>query len=148
MILRTTDVGFIKRIMTDPSVWPFAVEEGHDPKTWEPPMGGAWLTIHGVMGLVFVYQVCGSIYAYDAAILPQSRAPKVGYSERRSHIVQIKHWLRANTDCTHLIAFIAEDNTRSMKAARADGLVLEGRIPKCKRRGGTLIDALIFGTGV
>lgn len=149
MIEVTTDTEYIRAIVTHPAVWAYAVDQGSDPATWQPPMQGVvWLTMPGVVGVALVYRVSGVIYAYDAAVLPESRAPAVNYTKRRDYIEELKAWLRKNTDCKHLIGIIAEDNKRSIRAAEADGLTLEGRLAKSKKRGEVFIDALIYGTGV
>lgn len=149
MIQQTFDVDFIRRIVTDPTVWPYAVDEGQDPAIWQPSFENcAWLHEPGLDAVALVYCVSGLIYAYDAAVLASARATVVGYSERRSYIERIIWWLKQNTHCIHLCAFIAEDNPRSVRAAIADGLKLEGRIPKGKRRGNGFVDALIYGIEV
>lgn len=107
-----------------------------------------WLRIPGVDAVALTYQVSGVIWAYDAAVLPHERGSQKNYEQRRSYIQLIKSWLAANTNCKHLIAFIASDNHRSIRAAQADGLTLEGLIPKAKLRGGVLVDAVIYGTEV
>ena len=147
---QTADVQFIRSIVTHPDVFPYVVDEGHAPETWQPPLNDnlAWLKCDGIAGVALVYRVSGVIYAYDAALLPEARAKAVGYKERRGHIELLKNWLRLHTDCQHLIAIIACDNERSIAAAKADGLKLEGNLPKSKWRGGRLIDALVFGTEI
>lgn len=147
---RTKDAEFIRSIVTQPSVWPYAVDEGHDPATWQPCLDDscAWLRCEGVAGVVLVYRVSGLIYAYDAALLPVSRAHAIGFAERRKHIDLLKEWLRENTDCRRLIAFIAADNGPSVRAAHADGLKLQGLLPQSKRRGDGFVDSLIFGMEV
>lgn len=148
MLQVTRDADFIRSIVTHPEVWPFAVDEGGDPETWLPTSSGIWLTCDGVAGVVLVYRVSGAIWAYDAALLPQSRGDVVGYKERRGYIELLKAWLRENVQCKRLIAFIARDNERSIRAAEADGLGLEGIIPASKRRGDGWVDSMIYGCEV
>lgn len=151
MIERTFDTQFIRSIITHPEVWPYAVDDGAGaPETWQPPMGPnlCWLRIPGLDAVALAYQVSGVLWAYDAAVLPGARGAQKDYGERRSYIEMLKAWLAANTNCKHLIGLIAVDNKRSIRAAKADGLRLEGILSKAKLRGGVLVDAAIYGIEV
>ena len=145
----THDVDFIRSVVCHPACFTMAVDDG-DPHSWYPPSGEHihWLRNDAGGAVAMVYRVNGSLWAYDAAVSPEARPPNVPYTERREAIEQVKEWLRANTDCSYLCAFIASDNLRSVRAAVADGLTLVGSMKNAKRRRGVLLDVLIYGIGV
>lgn len=151
MIERTADEAFIRSIVTHPACWDTATDDDAGPReNWKPPMGANlhWVRIPGVDAVALLYQVSGVIWAYDAAMLPQARGGAQEYGVRRSYIERLKGYLRQHTNCRKLIAIIACDNARSIRAAKADGLKPEGLLTAAKQRGGVMVDAVIYATEV
>ena len=121
-MIRTFDEALIKRIITDPSIYPF-VSDSSCPaaEDFEPPMHIVWLLVSESEGLWAFQPESNGTYRIHANLLPHGRGKRAMAS-----LKQAIRWMAKNTDCELITAFIDDDKPHVAMLARRAGFTFHG----------------------
>jgi hypothetical protein len=142
----TRDWPLIKRIVTNPKIYPFVSDDFSPvPEQWEPIDSAAahYVLVRNrdeLLGLWAFYEHTPICWQVHTCLLP------IAYGERaRRAAKEMAQWIWANTKCLRLITEVPERNRLALRFARAAGMTAYGFNPQSYLKGGTLSGVHLLG---
>jgi len=149
-IVQTRDADLVKRIITDPRIYPWVTEDDAPPVErfdcagvvdapgvyFLSPLDGA-----DVAGVFMVHRHTSSIYEVHTCILPKYWGRSI--EAARALIA----WVFDNTGCRKLITLVPENNRHALALAKNAGMQEQGCITQSYLKGGKMLDQIILGIG-
>jgi hypothetical protein len=143
---RTDDGALIKRLATDPSIFPHITDDHFpDPETWQPLMldyvyNLVAIDLAGAFGFgIFVPR---TMTCFDSHIgfLPRSYGEQALTAFRR-----MLDWIWNHTSAERCVGEISSENRRAISFARRAGFEIFGINRRSLKRGGRLLDQVCLG---
>lgn len=153
-ILRTRDMGLVKQLWGDPSIYHLMSDDGcpSNPAKWQPVDSDRrvflvpWL--YSVdkppqpMGLVSFYAVNYVMYEVHIGLLPAFH-----HTLTYDLCIKAKNWMFENTPCQSIIAYVPASKPHVRALAIKCGMLESGILPKSLLVQGVLIDQYVFSIG-
>lgn len=145
-VVRTWDYALIKKLATDPSIFPWISDDFHkDPENWEPIQTSLvrYLIasdVEGSFGFGIFIPDTWACWKGHLGFLPRSYGEKAIESFRR-----MLDWMWTYTSAERLVGEIAQENRRALNFVVRAGLTPYGINQKSFRRDGRLQDQVCVG---
>jgi RimJ/RimL family protein N-acetyltransferase len=143
MIEPTTDMDFIKSVVTHPSVWPHVSDDNSgNPEDFIPPESLLYLGAAengnrvGFFAISAINSVCCEIHT---TMLPSAWGKTIIYT------AEVLDWIFSNTGFLKVITFVPETNKKALNLAIKSGLGVEGFLANSFIRDGELIGQHVLG---
>ena len=143
--LSAKDIDFVRRIMTDESVYPFIIDDGSPPPDEFPVelfLGNEKVFVLSPNdGSVFLFvPIRHRVYEVHTCVLPGYRGLTAIQSGKA-----VVYWMFANTDASKIFSIIPENNRAARMFALRCGFRKEGEQCKAWSHQGKMINTIIVG---
>ena len=145
-IERTRDFKLLKRLATDPAIFPFVHDDYfQDPRIWQPPRAEFIVNLiatddAGAFGFGIFMPRTLSCYDAHLGFLPRSYGAKALTAFR-----EMLDWTWQHTTAARITGEIPVENRRAISFARRAGFCRYGLNPASSLRGGILRDQVCLG---
>lgn len=146
MVERTWDLAELKRLVTDPSIFPHVSDDYYsDPKTWEPPQSDDIVYLvakdsEGLYGFGVFIAHTRSCFEAHLGFLRRAYGPAAHQAFQ-----EMLQWIWERTTAARIVGEICADNKLAIKFAQNCGFTQYGINPKSRLRGGVLQDQVCLG---
>lgn len=145
-IERTRDFKLLKRLATDPAIFPWIHDDYfRDPRIWQPPQAEFIVNLvaiddAGAFGFVIFMPRTLSCYDAHLGFLPRSYGAKA-----LAAFKEMLDWVWQNTTAARLVGEIPVENRRAIAFSERAGFERYGFNPASTLRGGILRDQVCLG---
>ena len=142
----TQDAALIKRIITDPEVYPMVSDDGSPaPEDFQPVIAPNVLyvlvRIEGTIAGLWILLPSNSFcYEIHTVLLPWCRGRRAFEAAK-----QLGPWLWENTRIERVFTNVPEFNKEALLFARVSGMIQFGKNVKSFKKGGMLYDETLLG---
>ena len=153
-ILRTRDMGLVKQLWGNPSIYHLMSDDGcpSNPAEWQPVDSDRrvflvpWLYSMDKppqsMGLVSFYAMNHVTYEAHIGLLPQFH-----HTLTYEISIKAKNWMFEHTPCQCIVAYVPANKPHVRSFALKSGMTECGILPRSLLAQGVLIDQYIFSIG-
>lgn len=145
-IERSRDFGLLKKLATDPAIFPHICDDYFsDPEIWQPPRDAFIVNLiardyAGAFGFGIFAPRTLACYEAHLGFLPRSYGDKALTSFKA-----MLAWVWKNTTAARIVGEIPIENRRAIAFAKRAGFKRYGLNPASKLRGGVLRDQICLG---
>ena len=143
---RTTDLDLMRRIITDPEVWPYVSDDSSgEPEVYQAPSDPRiWNVLvkdgDKLLGAFIFTPHSGICWDVHTLMLPGHGAARAAVAAR-----EMAAWVWANTPCLRIITEVPDFNPLALKFAVHAGMVQFGRNERAIMKFGELHDLILLG---
>lgn len=143
---RTTDVELIKRVVTDPAVYPHASDDySPSPAAWEPLVDDCIWYVKAsdgdeLLGLWMFHPENAICWKVHTCLLPNAYGARAKVAAK-----MMAEWLWDHTPCQRLVTDVPAFNRLAFHFARRAGMEQFGVNPKSFMKNGQLHDQILLG---
>jgi RimJ/RimL family protein N-acetyltransferase len=146
IVERTFDLPLVRRLATDPAIFPFVSDDHHsDPEKWQPLESEIVRQLvasddQGYFGFGIFIPDTWTAWKAHIGFLPRSYGEKAHTSFRK-----MLDWMWANTEARRIVGEISVENRKAIHFAKRCGFKEYGVNEKSKLKGGVLLDQVCLG---
>lgn len=143
-IERTYDMALVRRIVTDPAIWPHVHEDGTERDGWEPCASDEfmWMLASGSepLGVFLVHARGVACFEMHTCILPHA------WGEGAKQAAQeLLRWAFTDGGCMKMVTNVPAYNRAALRFAKAGGMREEGINRASYLHAGQMIDQIMLG---
>ena len=145
-IVRTSDMGLIREIMTSSEVYPYITDDGSPLKEDFDPIDNDsiyYLLVMGeglLYGLYMLHPHNSVTYEIHTCLLRTCRGKKADKAAK-----EVLKWIFSYTPCLKVVTHVPESNKPALKYAQRAGLIIEGVNRESFLKGGKLYNQVLLG---
>ena len=146
MIERSKDPQAIKKLATDPAIFPHICDDfSSNPQDWQPPLEDQVITLlakddAGYFGFGIFLPSTWVCYQAHIGFLPRSYG-----GEALEAFREMLDWMWAYTQARRIVGEVCSENRRAIRFAERAGFSFYGVNKKSRLRGGMLRDQVCLG---